>query len=239
MCPAGVACGNDVQVLCTISSVTVSVPGCYRLQLFLPFRINDEAESVKFSSKKQPPTLTVTLAVDSSIARPAGAAAAACAPQAQPASADAGAFRQSSSSSTGSEGTRQLRSQQQQQQQQQRPRDPLNTSFPGTFSARVSEHAQLASAVAGPMSGDRSTWLWPYAVVADWLDSSGADAARKSLLWRLKQRSASSPGAAPVNVLPLTARNVVLALLATLLGLVMKLSANAFTLVGMCVPLFC
>jgi hypothetical protein len=74
-----VSCGNDVDgaahlnVRCTISSVSVSVPGRYLLQLFLPFCIRDEAESVKFSSKKQPPTLTVTLAVDSSIAPPAAA----------------------------------------------------------------------------------------------------------------------------------------------------------------------
>jgi hypothetical protein len=43
------------------------VPGRYLLQLPLPFGIQDEAESVKFSSKKHPPMLTVTLAVDSSI----------------------------------------------------------------------------------------------------------------------------------------------------------------------------
>jgi hypothetical protein len=66
---AGVASGDDVQVRCTISSVSVAVPGRYLLQLSLPFCIKDEAESAKFSSRKQPSTLTVTLAVEGSIAQ--------------------------------------------------------------------------------------------------------------------------------------------------------------------------
>jgi hypothetical protein len=87
---AGVSCGTEVEVRCTISTVSVTVPGRYLLQLALPFCISDEAESVKFSSKKQPPTLTVTLAVDDSILQSAEAFAAACAPQ-QSTAADADA----------------------------------------------------------------------------------------------------------------------------------------------------
>jgi hypothetical protein len=64
---AGVASADDVQVRCTTSSVSVAVPDHYLLQLPLPFRIRDEAESVKFSSKKQPATLTVTMAVEGGI----------------------------------------------------------------------------------------------------------------------------------------------------------------------------
>jgi hypothetical protein len=207
------------------------MPGRYRLQLFLPLFIKDEAESVKFSSRKQPPTLTVTLAVDSSLVRPA--AAAACVRQAQPVSAPAGTVRQSSS--TGSQATQQ--GQHQQQQQRLQPRNPFDISFRVNLPARVSaDDVQLINSVAGPMSGNMSTWLWPYAVVGNWLHNSGANAALKSLLWMLNPNYPSSPGAAPDNLLPLTARNVVLALLAALLGMVMILSANAYTLVGLCVP---
>jgi hypothetical protein len=211
-CAAGVSCGNDVEVRCTISSVSVSVPERYLLQLFLPFGIQGEAESVKFSSKKQPPTLTVTLAVDSSIPPPAAAL-----------SASATAFAQSSSSSS--------RGSQLQRQQQQRQ---TSTKFGNSSSCPVSPPAdglQDDLVAVHFLSGPKSTWPRPYAAVADWMDRSGADKAASSILWRLMRCSPPS-GDDPADLLPVTIKNVALALLAVLLALVMATSASAYDMVS-------
>jgi hypothetical protein len=79
---AGVTSAGEVSVVCTSQAVNVSVPGCYLLQLQLPFCIQDEAESVKFNSRRQPAVLRVLLRIVTSAASGATAAAGA-APNAQ------------------------------------------------------------------------------------------------------------------------------------------------------------
>jgi hypothetical protein len=211
---AGVSCGNDVEVRCTIStisSVSVSVPGRYLLQLFLPFCIRDEAESVKFSSKKQPPTLTVTLAVDSSIAPPAAAQ-----------SASASASPQSSSSSSRDA---QLRGQHQQQQQQPAAIF-LNSNISVAPRSADVPVVQLDFSAGHLLSGPRSSWPKPYAAAADFVVDSGASGAARSMLWILNPHS-PPPEDEPEDLLPLTIRTV-----AVLLSLVVSVSANAYLLVS-------
>jgi hypothetical protein len=209
----GVACGNDVEVRCTASSVSVLVPGRYLLQLPLPFGIKDEADSVKFSSKKQPPTLTVTLAVDSSIVTPAAAL-----------SASASAFTQSSS--TGSRGA-QLPGQQQQQQ----PVFVFGSSSRGFPVSPPGDVVHPDFAAVHPFAGPQSTWPQPWRAALDFLDRSGANDAADSMLWMLNPHSAP-PEDQPVNLLPLTIKNVVLALIALLLWPVVAASAIAYVLVS-------
>lgn len=79
---AGVASSDVVSVVCNTSSISVAVPGMYLLQLQLPFSIDDTAESVKFSSKKQPATLRLQLRILTPGQPAAAAAASAAAPAA-------------------------------------------------------------------------------------------------------------------------------------------------------------
>jgi hypothetical protein len=141
---AGVTSGDDVQVRCTISSVSVTVPGRYLLQLPLPFRIHDEAESVKFSSKKQPATLTVTMTVEGSIQQqqqhPAPNSPG---PQLSPAAA---ASTIGSSGSRGSKGRRR-----QQGQQQQQAAEATHSSSSSTALFASDEQFLGAVVFAGPI----------------------------------------------------------------------------------------
>jgi hypothetical protein len=152
---AGVTSADDVQVRCTISSVSVAVPDRYLLQLPLPFCIKDEAESVKYSSKTQPPTLVVILTEGSIPQQPA--------PQLPPAAA---APATNSAASQAWQSTRRRRGQQQQQQQQQRQPEAMRSS---TSSGPSNNTALLAW---GPIAGEKSNWLLPYALAQDWMDSS-------------------------------------------------------------------
>jgi hypothetical protein len=211
---AGVSCGTEVEVRCTISSVTVSVPRRYLLQLFLPFCIKDEAESVKFSSKKQPPTLTVTLAVDSSLVRPA----------ATPLAASASAFAQRSSA--GRQGV-----QQQQQQQPAAFSNNSSSSIPPVPPSDDDDDLQPDWSAEHAFSGPRDTWPPPLRVAADWVDSTGASDAGRSLLWLLNPHS-PPPEDEPEDLLPLTMRTVVLGVVALLMWLVMAVSAHAYVVVS-------
>jgi hypothetical protein len=138
-------------VRCTISSVSVAVPDRYLLQLSLPFCIKDEAESVKFSSRKQPSTLTVTLAVEGSI-------------QQQPAQ-DLPALRLSHgaaavASVAGQAGHSTCQQQGQQQQQHSKAIYMSSSSSrpAATFPELADRHRDFVEAltVGGPMAGHKS-----------------------------------------------------------------------------------
>jgi hypothetical protein len=141
------------------------VPGRYLLQLFLPFCIKDEAESVKFSSKREPPTLTVTLAVDSSIAPPAAA------PSAPPQSTAA-------ADSLSSNGVRRrLRPQRRQQQQQQPSTQHSSSSIWSSLFALTPENYPAARNLFGfngfndQMHANRK-FPSPFSGACDWLDAT-------------------------------------------------------------------
>jgi hypothetical protein len=212
---AGVASADDVQVCCTISSVSVAVPDRYLLQLSLPFCIKDEAESVKFSSRKQPPTLNITLVVEGSILQqPASQVPPAAAP------------------SQGSHSTRRRRRQQQQQQQQPASNPVTNSSIssssrPGPCGGRdIVEDLQAR----GPMDGEKSEWLLPLAIAAEWIERRGGEAALDSLLWTLSPYPKPRQGK-PRDLVRLTPHNIVLAVLTALLFCIMFGSAGAYMMV--------
>jgi hypothetical protein len=70
---AGLSSPDDIQLVCSSSSIGLSVPGQYALLLPLDVMINDAAESVKFMKKKQ--TLTAKFAVVSNSSTAASSAA--------------------------------------------------------------------------------------------------------------------------------------------------------------------
>ncbi|KAF6251174.1 hypothetical protein COO60DRAFT_1645339 [Scenedesmus sp. NREL 46B-D3] len=212
---------DDVQVRCTFSSISMAVPGRYLLQLFLPFCIKDEAESVKFSSKKQPPTLIVTTAVDSSSIMVPSAAPAPAAVQAHGAGAAALPF--------GSHGMRRRLRPLRQQQQQHQAGDQHNSNSSSSTSSAEDADAELMDMLGGPMYGDnRSKWLLPYALAYNWLDSVG-EPAFASLMWRMLPYSSQPEYTAAPQLLPLMLRNVGRALAAGLL-LLLLLTASHYIL---------
>lgn len=223
---AGVASADDVQVRCTSSSVSIAVPDRYMLQLPLPVQINDQAESVKFSIRKQPPTLTVTMAVESSIPQQPAPSA----PGMQPSTAAAA----SESSSTGSHSTPRQRG----QQQQPAAASQSSGSTPATQPAQLDITTALTA--VGPMrSEDRREWLLPIALVVNWMEHGGASEALQSLLWTLSLYDLPEDEDPQEDLVPLTLRNLVLALLGLLLSTSMSLLAAVYTLVGEFVQFGC
>jgi hypothetical protein len=215
-------------VRCTISSVSVLVPGRYLLQLFLPFCIKDEAESVKFSSKKQPPTLTVTLAVDSSIAPPPAAPTAPTAPAAPQQSTGAAAV-------PGSNGVRRrLRPQRQRQQQQQTSSQHSSSSSSSSIRSSFSFHPDNYPAARDLFGWEdenevraSSKIARPLAGVYDWLDAKLGQEFT-SVTWRLLPHSVQKEYDTP-ELLPLTLRTVALALLVGLLAALLAVVDSLYT----------
>jgi hypothetical protein len=223
---AGVTSADDVQVRCTTSSVSVAVPDRYLLQLSLPFRIRDEAESVKFSSKKQPATLTVTMTVEGSISDQQQQPA----PQLSPAAA---ASANSTRAAIKCSSSRQRQQAHRQQQQQPPAEDPCSSgsSSSAPLQQRLSQ-VDVRTVFGGiDYSTDRRDWLLPYALAADWLDNSGAGAASDSLLWMLFPYPPPAEGP-PGWLVRLTPGKLVLALLGLLLQLIMGVPALVYMLVS-------
>jgi hypothetical protein len=65
---AGLSSPDDIQLVCSNSSIGLSVPGQYALLLPLDVTINDAAESVKFMKKKQTLTAKFTMVSNSTAA---------------------------------------------------------------------------------------------------------------------------------------------------------------------------
>jgi hypothetical protein len=203
-----------VQVRCTSSSVSVAVSGRYLLQLSLPFRINDEAESVKLSSKKQPATLTVTMTVEGSIQQQLAAN-----PPLPRLSPPAAAAASSNSSSVANKGSKGQRGQQQQQQAAEAMHSSSSSSSATPF---VSDEQFLEAVVlTGPMHGDdKRQWLLPLALIADVIDK---------ILYVVVQ---PPPDVAQWKLLLPLLRIVVLGVLAVLLHLSITLASLVFVLVS-------
>jgi hypothetical protein len=96
------------------------VPSRYLLQLQLPFSIDDTADSVKFSSKKQPATLRVQLRIVAP-GKPVAVGTAASATAAAAAADDDDSLQSSGTARKGckEKGCKSAKHSQQQQQQQQ------------------------------------------------------------------------------------------------------------------------
>ncbi|WIA14433.1 hypothetical protein OEZ85_002959 [Tetradesmus obliquus] len=92
-------------------------------------------------------------------------------------------------------------------------------------------HDEVVGALlaGGPTNGeDRSQWLLPCAVAFDWMDRGGCDA-MVSLLWTLSLGELP-PGKEPRHLVRLTPRNIVLALLAAVLTIVVNVFVIGYML---------
>lgn len=79
-------------------------------------------------------------------------------------------------------------------------------------------------------SEDRREWLLPIALVVNWMEHGGTSEALQSLLWTLSLYDLPDDEDPQEDLVPLTLRNLVLALLGLLLSTSMSLLAAVYTL---------